>query len=136
MDELLQVRGDVIDFAEMPFKDTMTRQEAHTLQGVYNKLCLRQVVDFDFRIVRRLRESPARLLLFAKAPPHVPCQQRQQLAKDIIEADEATLHIAALKVRRLYFEELASATGHGIVPVGLWGVWHLIATKWRADTQD
>ena len=77
------------------------------LHGVLSEciqtLTLLHLADFDRRVMYLIvRRYPQRVLLICKRGPHIKCQTRLAVAKEILEADDAKLEINMRKLRCLY----------------------------------
>jgi hypothetical protein len=59
-------------------------------------LTLRNAVGFHRRFVLRLRQYPYRLLLLVKSPPHVCCEARQSVARELL-SNFCTLDVTSQK---------------------------------------
>jgi hypothetical protein len=107
------------------------------IQGAIFGVVSRVWACYDRRITTRLTIWPARLLWLAWGDPTTRMLQRLQVCEDLLQTPPAMLHITARKIRAIFGPELryAVATG-GVVPTLLHSLMKVIASIWRADTQE
>ena len=111
-------------------------QYVSPVESLIASLTLTYLADFDRRVLSPLRSYPHSLLWFAKGDPSTPDIDRQTRALALLSEDASKLHITALKLRTLFFDELQACAATGVVPMQLYTTLFVVACVWRCDVQD
>ncbi|CAE7792673.1 unnamed protein product [Symbiodinium sp. CCMP2592] len=100
------------------------------VQILHNASC------FHRRVLDTLEAYPQRLMLLVKAHDSDCCEERKQVARELLSAKPDQLEINARKVKTLFNAELTVASIQGVLVGPLRVCMRGVARVWQADTRE
>ena len=99
-------------------------------QVLHNASC------FHRRVLDTLEAYPQRLMLLVKAHDSDCCEERKQVARELLSAKPDELEVNARKVKALFNAELTVASIQGVLVGPLRVCMRGVARVWQADTRE
>ena len=99
-------------------------------------LTLNAAAEYDMRIRAFTKRFPARWLLWAAAPANEVCEERKQVASELVAAMSEELDITTAKLTIIFQNDLLAASRDGKLSDDLHATVWWVARYWKADTQS
>eukprot|EP00959_Pyramimonas_sp_CCMP1952_P380077 7962292-Pyramimonas_sp.AAC.1 len=109
--------------------------------GDYSKFALdvacSHLADYEMRVLSIVNSLNCQVLLLGKCLPGDPDEKRKNIAADILAVPEREAPILVIKIRYLFWRELAYCRDNaGRLPTTLWLIIRTICAGLKAETQD
>ena len=112
--------------------DNLPLDQVDQAWGAMQHLTLRQVVDFDRRIVERCESLPLKVLQLGKSPPEMSCDARQQLCRELlVSTDHGEVH----KLVRLFRADIQNCADHGTLAFPCFAMIRSMCNSWSCQVQ-
>ena len=91
---------------------------------------------FHRRIVEPLQKFPHRWLLLGKRPDNTACEERQLVARQILETPDSELETSTRKIKTVFRDDLQAAAKSGHLVGRMRVCLRAVAVAWKADTRE